>query len=566
MVPSQLSVETIRLGPLPIVNHFVHRLGLDSFLDAVVPTTDRRVAVPYAKALGVLLRSILVEREPIYRQQETVLAFGAEAFGLAAAEAKHLGDDRIGRALDRLFDADRASLLTSLAIETVRRFDLKTDELHGDSTTAKLCGAYRSARGRSVRGKRALFITNGHSKDHRPDLKQVLFEMSITTDGGVPLRFRCADGNMNDDLFHIAAWDTLCAIAGKRDFLYVADAKLCSQDNMMHIHRNRGRFVTVIPRNRLEHKQFVEWIRTHEPRWTEVWNRPNPRCKNGPRDMWRVFRSPMPSREGWPITWVHSSLLEIAHAESRRSRIAKAVKELDAVEATLRGSRPRIRHRHDLGKRADGILKHYQVSQYVKVFPADVCEDRYVKDRGGPPGPRPRFKRVPKMKLSLTWNVDDEAVRRDAKMDGIYPLLTNDTELAAEAVLAAHKAQPQIEKRFEQLKSVFQVAPVCLKNEARIEALLTIFFIAMLVQALIEREVRRAMRRNGIDALPLYPEGRNCKRPTAEQILGLFAHVQRCHIIDGGRVLTTQEPEFTDMQRRMLRLLGVPLSAYWSRA
>ena len=62
---------TERLGPLPLINHFIARMGLDDALARHVPS-DQRSLVPHARALGVLLRSIIVEREPIYRQQETV--------------------------------------------------------------------------------------------------------------------------------------------------------------------------------------------------------------------------------------------------------------------------------------------------------------------------------------------------------------------------------------------------------------------------------------------------------------------------------------------------------------
>src|ERR1700680_1447059 len=86
-----------RLGPLPLVNHFIDRIGLESLLDRHVPS-DTRCAVPHARALGVLLRSIIVEREPIYRQQETVHGFAPALFRLAAVEMERLGCDRIGRA------------------------------------------------------------------------------------------------------------------------------------------------------------------------------------------------------------------------------------------------------------------------------------------------------------------------------------------------------------------------------------------------------------------------------------------------------------------------------------
>mgnify|MGYP001609290875 CR=1 FL=1 len=105
-----------RLGPLPIVNHFMERLGIDALLEEFVPTEDSRVGLPYAKGLGVLLRSIIVERDPIYRQQETVEAFAPQMFGIGEGEGALLSDDRIGRALDQLFDADRGALMTETVV------------------------------------------------------------------------------------------------------------------------------------------------------------------------------------------------------------------------------------------------------------------------------------------------------------------------------------------------------------------------------------------------------------------------------------------------------------------
>ena len=138
--PSSLGVLAQRLGPLPLINHFLRRMGLLELLDQHVPTTDRRSVVSHAQALGVLLRSIIVEREPIYRQQESTHGFAPGLFGIDAAQAERLGDDRIGRALDRLFDADRAALLTKVVLAVAQRFGVRLAQLHNDSTSISLCG------------------------------------------------------------------------------------------------------------------------------------------------------------------------------------------------------------------------------------------------------------------------------------------------------------------------------------------------------------------------------------------------------------------------------------------
>lgn len=229
---SAFTLKTERLGPLPLVNHFVQRMGLAALLEKHVPTTDRRCRVPHAEALGVLLRSIVVEREPIYRAQETVHGFAAGMFGVAGEDLDSLSDDRLGRALDRLFEADRAALLTGVVLAVAKRFAVQLERLHNDSTSISFCGQYRDQRSPSKSGQRAPAITFGYSKDHRPDLKQLLFILTTDADGGVPVQFRTADGNTNDSVTHIETWTTLRTVAGRADFLYVADSKLCSHDNL----------------------------------------------------------------------------------------------------------------------------------------------------------------------------------------------------------------------------------------------------------------------------------------------------------------------------------------------
>src|SRR4030095_8007369 len=95
----------------------------------------------------------------IYRQQETTSGFAGGLFGIDAAQAERLSDDRIGRALDRLFDAEGA-LLTEVALVLGQRFGVRMQQLHNDSTSISLCGQYRKARGRSVRGRTAPAIVH----------------------------------------------------------------------------------------------------------------------------------------------------------------------------------------------------------------------------------------------------------------------------------------------------------------------------------------------------------------------------------------------------------------------
>jgi transposase len=190
-------------------------------------------------------------------------------------------------------------------------------------------------------------------------------------------------------------------------------------------------------------------------------------------------------------------------------------------------------------------------------------EHTFKQTKRGRPGPDTAYKKITKRRYDIEWVADEEAIAYDHKSDGVYPLMTNDRTLSPAEVLQAHKGQPMIEKRFEQVKTVHEIAPVFLKDEGRIEALFTLYFLALLIQALIERELRLAMTQDSIDELPLYPEQRQCAHPTTEQVLRLFSLTQRHRLIDQ-RGLTVQifDAELTSLQIQILALLGVPTQAF----
>ncbi len=555
------TLHTERLGPLPLINHFIERLGLHDTLSRHV-ASDARCAVSHASALGVLLRSIIVEREPIYRQQETVHGFADGMFGISAREMAHLGDDRLGRALDRLFDADRAALLTELVLAAGQRFGVRFDEFHNDSTSISFCGSYRGAGGRQIRGRSAPAITYGRSKAHRPDLKQLLFILTMSADGNVPVAFRCSSGNTSDSVTHIETWNTLRAVAGRSDFLYVADSKLCSRENMDHIDRAGGRFVTVMPRNRLEDAQFREAIQTWTPGWTLVWDRLNPRYSDGPRDRWYVYRAQLPSMEAWSIVWVWSTLLTLRQHARRLRNIAAAIEDFEQLRQRLASSKARLRGAPEIDLQIKLTLDKHHVGRYLKVRRIVREEHVFKQTRRGRPGPNTAYRKLTKRRFDLEWDLDDDTIAYDRRSDGMYPLMTNDRTLSDAQVLEAHKGQPMIEKRFEQIKTVHEIAPVFLKDEGRIEALFTLYVIALLIQALVERELRQAMAREGIDELPIYPEQRQCAHPTTEQVLRLFSLAQRHQLRQHGHTVQRFDLALTDLQRQVLGLLGVPASAF----
>ena len=188
---------TWTVGALPIINQLLERMQLESFLKKHLPADDRRQVVPTWRTLLLLIKNVLISREPIYGIGEWAERYAPDELGLKGDDLKHLNDDRIGRCLDRLFDATCPELLLDVVRHVVKEFGVSLEELHNDSTTVSFYGAYHDAAEEEPRrGGRRLAITFGHSKDHRPDLKQLLYILTVTDDGGVPVYFTSASGNV----------------------------------------------------------------------------------------------------------------------------------------------------------------------------------------------------------------------------------------------------------------------------------------------------------------------------------------------------------------------------------
>jgi transposase len=546
-----------RVAALPILGRSLRRLRLEEFLRGHLPPEDRRVRVPTATALLVLLQNLLISREPLYGVGQWAARHAPEQLGLAAAQLPALNDDRVGRALDRLFDADIPSLALTVVAHAVREFGVALDELHNDSTTVTFHGDYESAdRERTLRGRLRLAVTYGHNKDHRPDLKQLLYILTVARDGAVPVQFRVESGSATDDRSHQGTWELLCKLTGRRDFLYVADCKLATAENMAHLHQHGGRFLTVLPRTRAEDAAFRAAVREGKARWRTVHERRED--DDQVVDRFGVHDPEATTAEGYRLVWYHGARKAELDALARHKRLERASTALAELRAKLTSPRTRSRERAKVAQAVDAVLREGEAEGLIEVTIEQRVTETYHQERRGRPGPGTRYVRRQATRFDLSWRLDHDRLAQEARCDGVFPLVTNVTTMSALELLLAYKQPPLIEKRFSQLKTDFVVAPVFLKEVSRVQALLCVYFFALLVEALLERELRRAMEGAGVESLPLYPEGRACRRPTARRVIDLFEDVQRHELKAKGQATVVFTTELTRLQRKVLRLLGMP--------
>ncbi len=179
----------------------------------------------------------------------------------------------------------------------------------------------------------------------------------------------------------------------------------------------------------------------------------------------------------------------------------------------------------------------------------------------GRPGVRTRYEYKWEFRHRLEWRVNQQAVEAVSKTDGIFPLITN-TSLTTSDVLDVYKRQPFLEKRIYTQKSVLEIAPVYLKKTHRIEAIMFLYFVALMIITLMERNIRSNMAKEKIEKIPILPQGMNSRRPTWDNIRYFFRNVHLTEIVIAGVSIRTEVMGVTAMHKKITRLLEVPSSAY----
>jgi transposase len=530
------------LGAIPIIDSVFEKIGIYRFLSEALG--NRR----YTEAVIVLLKNVIIERNSLYsikdweKQYDPALLFGG-----------NFGDDVLARALDRLFETDRASLLTGVVLSAIKAYRIDVGEIHQDTTSVSVHGQYENQSTRATQLKR------GHSKDHRPDLKQLVYELSVTRDGTIPIHFKTHDGNKTDDTLHWENWQSLRGLLGRSDFLYVADSKLCVSKTLLAIDKNQGKFITIMPKTRSEIDEFSAKIEASMVRWEKVMAKQCSR-KSKRINLYEVATGLHQTREGFKTYWYRSSEKNRRDWNSREEKISLALSQLHALAER---TKEKPKKEAKLRKQAAKIIAHFNVKSWIKYEVALERVEKFTQLKRGRPAADTVYQKTIHFVPSLSCSRDENAIATSEMMDGVFPLVTN-TELDARSVLNSYKHQPKLEKRHSLLKSGLHVAPIFLKKNDRIEALMIVYFLAQLVCSLVDRQLKIGMNMRNLRQIQILPEDRPSTNPTAEQVLRVFRPCTRHVLLQKNNPVPIQTfiDPLSKIQKQILELLAVPTQAY----
>ena len=512
------NLEAFEVHHWPIVRAYAEQLGLVQVVNRLVPSAMD--IDPGTIVLGMVIdtlsgRSPLYHLESFFEQQDRELLLGREI------EARVFNDDNVGRVLDRVFEAGTQRIFSALSQHAVERFAIPIKHVHHDTTSVSLYGDYRLLPEQTP----PFEITYGHSKDHRPDLKQFVLSL-LCVGGNIPILGKVVDGNASDKTVNN---ELLSEISGHlarygvapQAFIYLADAALISPRNLQQLRDKR--FISRLPASYNEHERVIATA-VGADRWVELGPiAESAASKNRPLAHYKVSDETVTiDGQDYRAIVVHSS----SHDRRRQKRLARQLKaSSQAIEALIKTQR-NIDYACEADAQAEAERLGRQRSPYHRLEARVEARPRYAPGR--PKGDGARTIKAMRYGLELRCQEDQGAIERAREHSGCFVLLTNvaaegEDAYSAAQVLRTYKEQHGIEKNFGFLKDDAIVNALFLKTPERIEALGLILLIALLIWRLMEFHMRRHLDQTHTQ-LPGW-DNKPTTRPTAYMVTIKFKGV-----------------------------------------
>lgn len=487
-------IETYSVKHLPIVKDYADRLGLVELVNHLVPSEMN--LKPGLYFLGMVLDT-LSGRNPLYRLEEFFEEQDTELLLGKKVDAKLFNDVNVGRFIDQVFGVGAVKIFKAISVRAVSAFGLNCRHVHFDTTSRSVYGDYETY------GNDPFEITYGHSKDHRPDLKQFLISM-LCVDRNVPVFGKIEDGNAsdkslnNDVLSEISKYMAVHGL-GAGAFIYVADSAAVTKKNLKTMGKNIL-FISRLPANFKECGRVIKEAVSKDA-WEDIGviAETKPTQKR-PAAYYKSYETEVTLYgESYRAVVIHSS----AHDKRRQKRIERELTEEKKAITEKCNAVTKLEYfcREDAEVAANRLSKencsYYEISTRV--------EEKPVYGRG-----RPRndgYREVKEMRYLVSAKVSEnkEAVSTFRKEAGCFVMLTNvprenqgdQMGYDSKAILKTYKEQYGIEQDFGFLKDPVIVNSVFLKKPERIEVLGLILLTSLLIWRLMERSMRQYVEQTG---------------------------------------------------------------------
>jgi len=530
----EATYETKRIDHLGIVAGVCQEINLIEQIDAKVRTSERKVScgkgtqAMVLNALGFVGRALYLT--PGYLDNKPVEVLIGE--GMSAAD---FNDDTLARCLDDLYEAGVTEVFYQIAGHALEVYGIEAKYVHLDSSSFHLHGAYEGQEAE----REAISITYGYSKDHRPDLKQVVVQLITSHKSALPVWFEALSGNSNDKKTFtesVKAYGKQLSASG-RPYL-VMDSAGFSEATLKTAREEGIYWLMRVPETLAQAKKLVKETSAAEMREIE------------------------PGYQGKEVECVYGGVKQrwlIVFSEAAQARELKTLEKAQSKEREAAEKEWRKLEGQTFNCPADAEQAVGQYNQKWKYHQAKAQVSPLTQyPRRGRPSASDQKEIVG---YSLSGEVETREVSvEDAKRSlGWFIIATNEleaTRLSLTGMLENYTDQGiSVERGFRFLKDpLFFANTLFLKKPQRIMALLMIMGLALLIYSLAERKLRLALKE--MQATIPNQLGKPTQTPTIRWVFQLFEGLDILLIRQNGQVVVRKLLNLRPVQQQVIALLG----------
>lgn len=444
---------------------------------------------------------------------------------------------KLGRVLDRCHGYGTELLFGEIALSVCRQEQVDTRFNSLDTTSFTLSGDYLAKTEDDT-----VAIRLGYSKDHRPDLKQVMLEIMVCHDGGIPLLGKALDGNASDNTVFAQRSQQLVESfqSAETPRYLIADCKLYTEGNAANL--KDLRFITRIPNNITEVSETIDRALATPDNWQRL-------------DDDRQMQAFAIEHYGIKQRWL------VVSSETSRQRAAVKItarveKEADTIATQLFHLQARrFACTTDAAEAAQTLAKCWKNH---RLDHCDLIEHSHYEGKGRPKkGQKPT-----KVEYQIVAHSapDSDKITQTIAKEGHYIIATNadSTALSNSEVVAAYKEQHQVERGFRFLKSpLFFVSSLFVKKPQRIMALLMVMLLSLLVYGIAERRMRACLAEQK-ETLPNQIHQKTAT-PTLRWVFQLLQGIHCLEISSAGQKQQVMDG-LTPLRQKILLLFGVTVA------
>ena len=522
-------VSTQRLDHLGIVAGICHEIDLVERIDSKVAKETDVLTVGQA-VMAMVLNALGFVGRPLYLTPEFFHNKPVDLLIHPDVKADHLNQHNLGRALDALFKAGITEVFVHVSTHALRKFGIKVRQARLDSTSFSLQGEYPN----QDEDSEAATITFGYSKDHRPDLKQIMLNLICANSSSIPTWLQALSGNTSDSTQFPEAIRAYCDQLDDDTPtpILMIDSAVYSKGNLDEI-SDCGKWISKAPNTIKAVKELYSAVEADDLVVLDEETRYFEWCSlyGGIKQRWVVVQH-APTRARQQQAFADQLEKERQQAQKQLRYLQNKTYDCeDAVQKAL--------------ARQTKCWRFHQAQVSWKQVP------RYDK-----PG-RPAADAVPQMMWQLeTAQVveDEEAIAAQRARHGRYVLATNELDadqLPVASIITLYKQQStSVERGFRFLKDpMFFAHSLFLKKPSRIMALLMVMGLSLLIYALAEDHLRAQMAARD-ETIP-DQKGYPTQRPTMRRIFQMFEGIDVLIVLEE-RQQRRLIVNLTDLHRQIL--------------